>query len=306
MELDEKAQALCTINTQKGLYRYNWLPSGVASTIAIWQQMMEQVLQGVVKTQCLLDDIIIAGADEDEHFKILEEVLTRLSRRNMTINMEKCAFFKDSLEFCMHRIDAAELHKTPSKITAVVEAPNPQDISQLRAFLGLVNYYNRFLPNLASAAQVVAEKDCERAFQEDDRIGAQVDTFQPRSAIAGVMCDAKPIWIGSSAFTCVATGRRKTSCICITDPFQKGKKLFTDRKSGIGTGMRDQTIPTIHFWKPFHTDDRPPALSVHSQPRKGITSTLYSDRATAYLCSRAAVTTRVPLSTKMLMHFHVS
>lgn len=114
MELDEDAQAVCTINTQKGLYRYNRLPVGVASAPAIWQRTMEQVLQGVVKTECLLDDIIIAGADEDEHFKILEEVLTRLNRRNMTINIEKCAFFQESLEFCGHRIDAAGLHKTPT------------------------------------------------------------------------------------------------------------------------------------------------------------------------------------------------
>ena len=92
MELDKKVQALCTINTQKGLYRYNRLPFGVASAPAIWQRTKEQVLQGVVKTQCLLDDIIIAGADEDEHFKILEEVLLRLSRCDMTIKMGKCTF----------------------------------------------------------------------------------------------------------------------------------------------------------------------------------------------------------------------
>ena len=206
----QKGQALCTITTQKGLYRYNRLPFGVALAPAIWQRTMEQVLQEVVKTQCLLDDIIIAGADEDEHFKILEEVLSRLSRHDMTINMGKCAFFQDSLEFCGHRIDAAGLHKTPSKIMAVVEAPNPQDISQLRAFLGLVNYYNRFLPNLASVLvplHTLLQKktkwywstDCERAFQEMKQMIAServLAHFNPDLPLL-VSCDASPYGLGA-------------------------------------------------------------------------------------------------------------
>ena len=62
MELDDGARELCTINTHKGLYQYNRLPFGVSSAPAIWQRAMEQVLQGV---QCLLDDIIVAGATKD-------------------------------------------------------------------------------------------------------------------------------------------------------------------------------------------------------------------------------------------------
>ena len=80
MELDEGARELCTINTHKGLYRYNRLPFGVSSAPAIWQWAMEQVLQGVAKTQCLLDDIIVVGATEDEHLRIIEEVLARLDQ----------------------------------------------------------------------------------------------------------------------------------------------------------------------------------------------------------------------------------
>ena len=149
MELDEGARELCTINTHKGLYRYNRLPFGVSSAPAIWQRAMEQVLQGVPKTQCLLDDIIVAGATE-EHFRIIAEVLGKLDQHGMTVNKAKCAFFKPQIGFCGHLIDANGLHKSQEKIKAVSDAPTPQNVSQLRAFLGLVNYYNRFLPNLSS------------------------------------------------------------------------------------------------------------------------------------------------------------
>ena len=131
MELDDGASKLCTINTHKGLYWYNRLPFGVCSSPAIWQQAMEQVLQGVPKTQCLLDDIIVAGATEDEHLRIIGEVLARLDEYGMTLNKAKCAFFKSQIEFCGHLIDADGLHKSQEKIKAVSEARTPQDISQL-------------------------------------------------------------------------------------------------------------------------------------------------------------------------------
>ena len=152
MELEEQAKELCTVSTHKGLYRYNRLPFGVSSAPALWQRTMELILQGIPKTQCLLDDIIVAGSSEEEHFHILEQVLERLERHNLAIDMDKCAFsfFQTSLEFCGHRIDADGLHKTQAKMRAITEAPVPRDVSQLRAFLGLVNYYNRFLPNLAN------------------------------------------------------------------------------------------------------------------------------------------------------------
>ena len=73
---------------------------------------MEQVLQEVPKTQCLLDDIIVTGATEDEHLRIIREVLARLDQYGMTLNKAKCAFFKSQIEFCGHLIDAEGKHKS--------------------------------------------------------------------------------------------------------------------------------------------------------------------------------------------------
>ena len=71
MELEEQAKELCTVSTHEGLYRYNRLPFGVSSAPALWQRTMELILQGILKTQCLLDDIIVAGSSEEKHFHIL-------------------------------------------------------------------------------------------------------------------------------------------------------------------------------------------------------------------------------------------
>lgn len=63
--------------------------------------------------------------------------------------MKKCEFLKDSLELCGHKIDKDGLHKTKSMMEAVMSAPCPANVSQHSTFLGLVNYYHKFLPYLA-------------------------------------------------------------------------------------------------------------------------------------------------------------
>ncbi len=94
--------------------------------------------------------MIVTGKNDREHLKNLEKVLERMDRYGLRLNNDKCAFFQESLTFCGHRIDATGIHKTEDKVQAVQEAAAPENVSQLRAFLGLVNYYARFLPHLAT------------------------------------------------------------------------------------------------------------------------------------------------------------
>ena len=82
--------------------------------------------------------------------KTLETVLQRLHDYNLRINRDKCSFFQEEITDCGHKINANGLHKTHDKIDAVIIAPVPENATQLRAFLGLVNYYSLFLPNMAS------------------------------------------------------------------------------------------------------------------------------------------------------------
>ena len=153
MEVEDECRKLLTINTHKGLYQFNRLPFGVASAPAIWQRTMEQVLQGIPHTQCMLDDILVAGGQD--HLEIVEMVLQRLNKYGLKANLKKCEFLKDSLEFCGHKIDKDGLHKMKTKTEAVMSAPRPENVSQLRAFLRLVNYYHTFLPNLATKLQAL-------------------------------------------------------------------------------------------------------------------------------------------------------
>ena len=144
MEVGEDSKKYLTIKTHKGLFKYNRLPFGIKTAPSIWQRAMEQTLQGIPGREVMLDDIIVTGTSDAEHLENLEAVLRRLAEKDLRINAKKCRFFMERIEYCGHEIDHDGLHKTKAKIEAVQKAPHPQDVSRLRGFLGLVNYYHRF------------------------------------------------------------------------------------------------------------------------------------------------------------------
>ena len=150
LPLDEDSRKYVTINTQKGLYQYTRLPFGVASAPSIFQRTMENLLQGIPKVCIFLDDILITGATETEHLNNLHKVLTRLEQAGMHLRKDKCAFLLPQVEYLGHQISQSGLHPTKEKVRAIVEAPAPQNVSQLKSFLGVFNYYSTFLPNLSS------------------------------------------------------------------------------------------------------------------------------------------------------------
>uniref|UniRef100_A0A3B3Q5Y7 ribonuclease H n=1 Tax=Paramormyrops kingsleyae TaxID=1676925 RepID=A0A3B3Q5Y7_9TELE len=210
MEVEESSRKFLTINTHKGLYQYNRLVFGVASAPAIWQRAMDQVLQGIPQTQCYLDDIIVTGKDDTDHLQNLSMVLTRLNEYGLRAKRDKCEFFKEEISYCGHIIDKHGLHKSQEKIEAVLKAPKPENVSQLRSYLGLVNYYHKFLQNLASvlyplnALLQIGTKwhwsdKCEKAFTETKRLitSDELLTHYDPSRPIRLACDASPYGIGA-------------------------------------------------------------------------------------------------------------
>ena len=91
--LDEEAKKFVVINTQRGLFQYNWLPFGVSSAPGIFQRAMENLLQGIPNVIVCIDDILVSGASEAEHLSVLRKVLSRLmeaglrsKKRNVTLS----------------------------------------------------------------------------------------------------------------------------------------------------------------------------------------------------------------------------
>ena len=111
---------------------------------------METLLQGIANAVVYLDDILITGPTDEAHLKTLGEVLTKLEQAGLRLKKSKCVFMADSVTYLGHRIDADGLHPVPKKLEAVQCAPKPHNVSELKSYLGLLTYYGKFLPNLAT------------------------------------------------------------------------------------------------------------------------------------------------------------
>ena len=151
--LEEGSRNLVVINTHRGLFRYTRLPFGVSSAPGIFQRAMENLLRGIRGVVVYIDDILITGVTNEEHKMALEEVLQRLETANLRLKKLKCRFMQDSVTFLGHKIYANGIHPLPEKVRAICEAPTPKTVSELKAYLGLLTYYSRFLPNMATTLE---------------------------------------------------------------------------------------------------------------------------------------------------------
>ncbi|XP_011858409.1 PREDICTED: uncharacterized protein K02A2.6-like [Vollenhovia emeryi] len=147
IELDDEAKDLMAVNTHRGLYRVNRLQFGVKTAPGQFQQLMDSILAGSGASP-YLDDIIVPGKGETDHKKRLFDILKRLEDAGLRLKLGKCKFGQPSIKFLGKIIDAEGQRPDPEKLQIIRDLPQPADISQLRAFLGAINWYGSFIPNL--------------------------------------------------------------------------------------------------------------------------------------------------------------
>ena len=153
MKISPDSQAYLTINTSKGLFVYTRMPFRITSAPAIWQKAMDEILAGIPGCICYLDDILVVGGSQEEHDQRLDIVLDRLNKRGIRLKEEKCTFNTSEVEYLGHLISEKGLRPLERKYRAIREAPQPQNVTHLKSYLGLLNYYGRFLPNISTTLQ---------------------------------------------------------------------------------------------------------------------------------------------------------
>ena len=127
--LDEESKKFTTINTHK---------------VTLWgffQRTMENLLQGIPHVVVRVDDILVSGKNDPDHLANLETVLSRLSNAKLRLRLAKCLFMQPQVTYCGYVISGDGIQLVAAKVDAIKNAPEPNDVSQLRAFLGMLNYY---------------------------------------------------------------------------------------------------------------------------------------------------------------------
>ena len=154
MELDEESKKKTAFSTPDGKFHYNRMPFGYINAPAEFQAMMDRILGQLKWTTALvyIDDVLVYGADFDQVLERLDLVLTASEQYGLTYKPSKCQFGFTELKFLGHIISGQGYQVDPDKIRAIQEFPTPRSFRQVRQFLGMCNYYRKYIKGFSMIA----------------------------------------------------------------------------------------------------------------------------------------------------------
>ena len=227
---------------------------------------MDTILQGIPRVQCILDDKIVTGDSDQTHYENLETVISCLSEYGLKLNKDKCQFLQNKVTYCGHAIDKTGLWKCNDKIQSVLDTPVPQNVTTLRAYLGVLNYYHRFLPNLStvvSPLNALLQKDqkdlwsneCDKAFKDSKRLTTSepVLTYYNPELPVRLATDASPVGISGILSHVMPDGSEKTDSICVAFLDKGGTQIRANRQVSVSNLLGSKTILYVFVWLTFFT-----------------------------------------------------
>jgi Reverse transcriptase (RNA-dependent DNA polymerase)/RNase H-like domain found in reverse transcriptase len=149
--------AKTAILTLFGLYEYVYMPFGLRNTAQTFQRLMDRVFCHLPFCFCYLDDNLIASRTLDEHLQHLRTYFQLRQDNGLQINPAKCVFAVTEVDFLGHRVSAAGILPLPKHVEALQHLPVPTDMKGLQQFLGLINFYRRFLPGIAATLLLLTD-----------------------------------------------------------------------------------------------------------------------------------------------------
>ncbi|GFT48347.1 hypothetical protein TNCV_4708931 [Trichonephila clavipes] len=145
------------VTTPWGLYEYTHLCFGLVNAPQTFMRFMHEVLRGLPFCFVYLDDILCYSENAEEHRSHLRTIFQRLNSYGLKLNISKCVFGVTELIFLGHFITPDGIKPLPDKVQAVLDYKQPETVGSLRKFLGLLNFYRRFLPKAAEQQYLLSE-----------------------------------------------------------------------------------------------------------------------------------------------------
>ena len=237
LELHPDSRRITTFTTHCGLYRYERLKFSSRSVPACHPT----TLQGCEGIANISDDIIVHGKNNEEHDKRLQRVLERLKEKNLTMNAQKCRFHMTQMVFMGLVLTNNGIGPAEDKVKAIVDAREPQSVSEVRSLLGLANYNARFIPDFATVAEPLRrliKKGVHFNFGDEQRkafnklkkrlSSVEILGYFYKNAKTLIIADASPVGLGAILLQ-EQQGRKRV--------ISYASKSLSDRKGSFGSRL---------------------------------------------------------------------
>lgn len=146
----DEDKAKTAIITPFGLFEFNCMTFGLRNSSQTFQRFMHEVLRGLDDiVYSFIDDLLVFSNNPDDHRRHVELVLERLSKYGVSLNIEKCEFGRNKIEFLGYQVSVEGITPTEERTHAISNYPKPNTVQDLRRFLGMVNFYRDCLPHQA-------------------------------------------------------------------------------------------------------------------------------------------------------------
>jgi hypothetical protein len=165
--------------TRYGQYEFTVMPFGLTNAPAYFMNLMNKVFMEELDkfVVVFIDDILIYSKSAEEHEQHLRVILNKLRAHELYAKFSKCEFWLQEVAFLGHIISADGVKVDPEKVKAVSEWKQPMNVTEIRSFLGLAEYYRRFIEGFSKIARPMTAltqkgkefkwtEACERSFQE--------------------------------------------------------------------------------------------------------------------------------------------
>nr|VZI04315.1 unnamed protein product [Spirometra erinaceieuropaei] len=126
------------------------MPFGLRNAAQPFQRFIDEILRGLPFAYAYIDDILVTGSSAEEHASHLRLIFDRFQQHGLQLNVDKCVFGVNSLDFLGHHVDQHGITPLTEKVQCILSFPVPNTLTQLRRFIGLINYYRRFIPHCAA------------------------------------------------------------------------------------------------------------------------------------------------------------
>lgn len=159
--LEKESRKFTAFSVQgKGLFQYTRMPFGLINSPATLARLMDQVLgHGELEPFVFvyLDDIVVVTDSFEHHLELLQEIAQRLKLANLSINLSKSKFGVPEIPFLGYLLSVDGLQTNPEKIRPIVEYERPTTVTKLRRFIGMINYYRRFIPDFSGVTAALTD-----------------------------------------------------------------------------------------------------------------------------------------------------